>query len=965
MKLVSNSMVPYNVLRNMNMPTISGTRWNKEMFSSALDNTSVLLDLIEKGINDGDDVLGVLSFIGLTALEAIPVVGGVLSSLVSMLFFPTKSSIDFKKIWENLEKSINQIVDKKIEEALMSQLMQEIAGLANVLKEYRDAYDSYNGKKVFDIPDRLTPEEYLVQVFTSANLLFIQRIPTFQNPKYDVLFLPFFVHVAEMHILLIRDAAIHGLEWGMDEEIHQKFKRNLKEIIDEYTSYLLKTYNKGLKEVSERELNDKDFPTTNNKNHYINTVRWNVINQYKRGMTLTAFDFAYKWKYYHEVYQNNITLNPFRTIYSDIAGSVYPYIKTTNEINNTIKNQNLKYRGILKRLQVYHAERIDSIQSTYIRNNEIINSTKIGGVGGRISSLVLEDPIKNPLIQVNMWSELVPISLGFKFYDEKEQNIGGGSWWPKPHKFGAYHFVGNKVSSIIGFGKNETGGFNSLDAMIVGFKRDDYTTENRLLGINETGEPVTKVIDAGNFHQEKFGSNIQITDEPMFGDGVLQFTNYANTMNQDSSVTYQINTEIEGIYQLHAIIGAKKQKDKLSFKVILNTKQQKKIITDSFDSHDIWEGMSLNESIVYKRILIGTFPLKRGMNSITIHNDVLQSSANIKTWNLGSLELTMDSDSIKDPDITTLYDKDNYAGTKKYIFEDTARLSDFNDRTSSIKVGSHIAGVRFYEHYHYSGDFIDLGSGEKLSLKNHRLNKRLSSVKFANLGLYKEDNYKGEKKLIFDDIPNLTDFNDKTSSIVVSPNVSGTVRLFEHSYYKGEYIEVSGGQKLSLKGHNLNRKISSIKFLKEHEVINGLYEIITAINNKSVVDWSKDKNSNVHLWERRNQDNQKWYFDYDSSKQAFQIKSKADKNIVLAWNDFGGSKNVFATYNSKKDEHYWILDYLGEGNYLIRNKKKQNLVLDVDGHKTANGTNIKVNEQHALDNPSIEAQKFKLNYVIK
>lgn len=96
--------------------------------------------------------------------------------------------------------------------------------------------------------------------------------------------------------------------------------------------------------------------------------------------------------------------------------------------------------------------------------------------------------------------------------------------------------------------------------MIVGFKRDDYTTENRLLGINETGEPVTKVIDAGNFHQEKFGSNIQITDEPMFGDGVLQFTNYANTMNQDSSVTYQINTEIEGIYQLHAIIGAKNKK---------------------------------------------------------------------------------------------------------------------------------------------------------------------------------------------------------------------------------------------------------------------------------------------------------------------------------------------------------------------------------------------------------------------
>lgn len=75
------------------MPTISGTRWNKEMFINSLDNTSSLLTFIEIGINDGDDVLGLLSFIGLTALEAIPIVGGVLSSLVSIIFFPKKQPI--------------------------------------------------------------------------------------------------------------------------------------------------------------------------------------------------------------------------------------------------------------------------------------------------------------------------------------------------------------------------------------------------------------------------------------------------------------------------------------------------------------------------------------------------------------------------------------------------------------------------------------------------------------------------------------------------------------------------------------------------------------------------------------------------------------------------------------------------------------------------------------------------------
>ncbi|HDR7163295.1 insecticidal delta-endotoxin Cry8Ea1 family protein [Bacillus thuringiensis] len=637
----SNTMVPYNVLSSIDMPHISGTKWNKEMFINALDNTSSLLTLIEKGINDGDDVLGLLSFIGLTALEAIPIVGGVLSSLVSILFFPTKSSIDFQKIWEHLEKAINQIVDKKIEEALMSQLMQEIAGLVNVLEEYRDAYDSYNGKKVFDIPDKLTPEEYLVQVFTSANLLFIQRIPAFQNPKYDVLFLPFFVHVAEMHILLIRDAAIHGLEWGMDEEIHQKFKRNLKEIIDEYTSYLLKTYKKGLKEVSERELNDKDFPTTINKYNYINTVRWNVINQYKRGMTLTVFDFAYKWKYYQEIYQNNIELNPFRTIYSDIAGSVYPYEKTTNEIDTIIKDHNLKYRGIFKRLQVNHAERIDSIQSSYIQNNEIIDSERTGGTGGRESVLDIESPVENPLIQVNMWSELVPISLGFKFYNEKEKNIGGGSWWPNPHKFGAYQYVGNKVSSIMGIGKNATGGFNSLDAMVVAFKRDDYTQENRIIGVNEKNEFITKVIDAGNFYQSKFESNVTMIDEPIFGDGVLQFENNSSNTKQNSYVTYQIRAEIGRTYELHAVIGAKKQKDKVALKVSINGNQPENITTDSFDDGDIWDGMSVNDGFVYKRVLIGRFQLEKGLNKITIYNGVLQNSASAKMWNLAALELTI------------------------------------------------------------------------------------------------------------------------------------------------------------------------------------------------------------------------------------------------------------------------------------------------------------------------------------
>ncbi|MRB24909.1 hypothetical protein GH839_29475, partial [Bacillus thuringiensis] len=82
---------------------------------------------------------------------AIPIVGGALSKLISIIFFSSKPSISYQKIWEELVQAINQIVDKKIEEALVSELIQELSGFANVLEEYRDAYDLYNGKRVFEI----------------------------------------------------------------------------------------------------------------------------------------------------------------------------------------------------------------------------------------------------------------------------------------------------------------------------------------------------------------------------------------------------------------------------------------------------------------------------------------------------------------------------------------------------------------------------------------------------------------------------------------------------------------------------------------------------------------------------------------------------------------------------------------------------------------------------------------------
>ncbi|WP_424577992.1 RICIN domain-containing protein [Bacillus cereus] len=148
--------------------------------------------------------------------------------------------------------------------------------------------------------------------------------------------------------------------------------------------------------------------------------------------------------------------------------------------------------------------------------------------------------------------------------------------------------------------------------------------------------------------------------------------------------------------------------------------------------------------------------------------------------------------------------------------------------------------------------------------------------------------------------------------------------------------------------------------LKSDRVTNGIYKIIPGINDSAVIDFSV-LDQNVVLWKDHDGENQKWEFEYDEKKRAYQIKSTLYPNIVLAWNNYKGSTNVFGTLNQQKEEHYWILDKVSDGYYIIKNNLDPDLVLDVDGANPNNGTNIKVNRQHDLNSVYIPAQKFKLN----
>ncbi len=145
------------------------------------------------------------------------------------------------------------------------------------------------------------------------------------------------------------------------------------------------------------------------------------------------------------------------------------------------------------------------------------------------------------------------------------------------------------------------------------------------------------------------------------------------------------------------------------------------------------------------------------------------------------------------------------------------------------------------------------------------------------------------------------------------------------------------------------------KFKLNQVIIQGVYKIKTALNGTSGVDVSSAGDKNVHLHRDNSVTRSHWKFQYNKNKDAYQIVNIYFENEVMAWNDYKGSKNVFVTKNQLKDEHYWILEDVGDDYYLIKNYKNPDLVLDIDGGKTNDFTNIQVYKRNGTN-----AQKFKL-----
>jgi hypothetical protein len=150
-----------------------------------------------------------------------------------------------------------------------------------------------------------------------------------------------------------------------------------------------------------------------------------------------------------------------------------------------------------------------------------------------------------------------------------------------------------------------------------------------------------------------------------------------------------------------------------------------------------------------------------------------------------------------------VYEDENFGGARTTFTSDIRNLRNWNDRITSFEVtggggffggGSSDRGnggwggpfdrgngpsnrsneprngACFYMDEDYRGDSFCVNSGEQLRNVGDRFNDRISSIRVfgrARVTVYENENFSGASRSYNHDIPNLGNFNDKTTSLEI------------------------------------------------------------------------------------------------------------------------------------------------------------------------------------------------------
>ena len=224
---------------------------------------------------------------------------------------------------------------------------------------------------------------------------------------------------------------------------------------------------------------------------------------------------------------------------------------------------------------------------------------------------------------------------------------------------------------------------------------------------------------------------------------------------------------------------------------------------------------------------------------------------------------------------------------------------------------------------------------------------------WAHVNEYREEHYWVLKKVSYGFSEGYIIQNRSNPRIVLDVDGANT--------NEGTEIKVNERHHLGANLTHIKAQIFNLKACKA-KIPDDRYVIRTALNDRSVVE---RLSSGLALSDRPIHKDQRWNFVYNNKEDAYLIKSESNPEKVLTLGDLIFRKFLLVIDFDQKEEQYWIFLDVGDGYYVIMNKRYPEYVLDVDGANTNEGTKIKVHKRHHLgaNERDKKAQTWKLERV--
>ncbi|WP_327643098.1 insecticidal delta-endotoxin Cry8Ea1 family protein, partial [Bacillus thuringiensis] len=281
----------------------------------------------EEFIEVQEAVTKTLSIVGTILGVTFPIAGAAVTILGEVIGLLWPSSADTSQnVWINFINSTEKLIDEKIDNALKITAVHELEGVQTHMYHYQNALRNWKGN-----PGNLSSRLLVRDEWNKAEGAFTSAMPHFRGtvPKDKVLLLAIYAHAANLHLLLLRDLSIYGTDWGYkEEEIALIYNKQLLLTI-QYINYCIQTYNLGWNMVKDRY------------NSYLPGNKWNMVNTYRRNMTLKVLDIIALFSNYDNHKYPGTKEKSFiaQIIKAELTREVYTDANSDINFNSTFEEQ--------------------------------------------------------------------------------------------------------------------------------------------------------------------------------------------------------------------------------------------------------------------------------------------------------------------------------------------------------------------------------------------------------------------------------------------------------------------------------------------------------------------------------------------------------------------------------------------------------------------------------------------------